>query len=119
MTTFRNGPAKGSGDYIRRFPAPTFLRVVERKGQWKALDGHDDKPQPGESVSIYLLLEPGGKYLRKNEGWEGPEERLKPSQRGWFTSAIYELWEEEYPDEETLRSVIAWRQWCMENNPGK
>lgn len=104
MTTFSNGPCKGTPLHLRR--TPVILRVVQTGEDFKALTGHDDKPKPGDTVHLYLMVQQGGFYKA-------------PPLKGWFEKASYELWEGEYPDEATICSAIAWRQWCMQNNPGK
>lgn len=105
MTSFRDGPAKGQSLMLKR--APTFLRVVEHAGKFDALDQHHDEPKPQETITVYLLV--------RKMGWI----HIKATKGGgFFIRAEYEFWEEQ-PDEDTMRSQIAWRQWCIANNPGK
>lgn len=96
--------------HLRR--APTFLRMIVTATHFKALTGHDDKPKPEDVVHLYLLVQRSKDYRMEQD----PGDKKAP--RGWFECGTYELWEGEQPPEEALRGVIAWRQWCIQVNPG-
>ena len=103
MTTFTNGPAKGSVLSLRR--APLFLRAVQdAKGNWDALDQIDDKPKSSETVTVYRLVENRGmihicsRSKGKNTG-------------GYFAMASYELHDEQ-PGDEIVRDTSKWQEWC-------
>lgn len=105
MIHFKNGPAKGQGLLLKR--APTFLRVTELAGKFDGLDQFNDEPDPLETITVYLLI--------RKTGWM----HVKTTKGGRvYISAEYELWEDQ-PEEEIMRSNIAWRAWCLENNPGQ
>jgi hypothetical protein len=53
MTTFLDGPAKGQRLMLKH--SPKDLRVVEKEGQWDALDSPNDEPRSGETVHHYRL----------------------------------------------------------------
>lgn len=114
MTSFRNGPARNARIHLRR--TPVLLRVVEKDGTFKGLVGPDDKPKPDDIVHVYLMVQQGGGYMPQ-ETIEHLDAGTKPP-RGWHISAEYELYEGDPPPEEALRGVIAWRQWCIQTNPG-
>ncbi len=99
MTRFEDGPAEGQVLSLRR--APKYLRVVECRGAWDALDQMDDVPQPRETLYAYEVVgEPGMCHIRG----------AKIS--GFYALATYRFIAEQ-PDEAVMRDWVAWRRWCL------
>ena len=100
MIRFTNGPAAGvPGLLLRR--APLYLRVVCHDGKWDALDQLDDRPEPGETIYAYRLVEQQGS-VHINRGRRGS---------GFFVMATYTVVEPQ-PADATMRNNACWREWA-------
>jgi hypothetical protein len=102
VITFKGGPAAGQVLALRR--APLFLRVTHAREAFDALDQLDDTPAEGEQLYAYRRVgEAGSVHLcvrGKNRGASGR-----------YAVAAYEAVEPQ-PDDATMRSTGAWRDWC-------
>ena len=105
MITFRNGPAKGVTLMVRR--APLLVRVVKGK-EWDALDGYGDTPQPEETIHVYRRVTGVTRVHLLTP---------KRAGSGWFERAEY-VHSAAQPEDATARSMITWRQWCMDHRDG-
>lgn len=82
-----------------------FLRVVECKGVFDALDQLNDSPRPEERLYAYRIVgKPGMAFV------DGPKVR------GCYPIAIYEFIPEQ-PTDDQMRSSDAWHNWCCEHRP--
>lgn len=104
MTTFLDGPAAGIALELTR--APLLLRVVVNKaGQWDALDQLEDQPRPGETIHVYQQASFDGRVHLYRRG--------KGARSGWLTIASYRLFPRQPADQE-IRTTAAWRAWTTE-----
>lgn len=110
MTTFNNGPARGT--VLRLHRAPFFLRVcvgpvlddTDHRTKIDALDQVNDAPRPHEQLFAYrLTAKPGMCHIRASQG-----------QGGFFTLADYTLVDPQ-PAGGLMRNRKAWVAWCEEN----
>ena len=100
MTKFQDGPAKGKTLMLKR--APLFLRVVEKGGEFDALDQLKDTPAPDEKLTAYVLTKKTG-LVHINMGRKGG---------GWYPMAEYKLASVQ-PYDATMRAADKWRAWCL------
>lgn len=98
MTTFLDGPGKGTTLMLRR--APMFLRVVVNgKGIVDALDQPDDISHAAEMVFAYEMVgEPMTMHVRRTGGG------------GFYAGGEYKLCSPQ-PTEGELRSTQLWIRW--------
>lgn len=100
MTTFVDGPARGQKLSLRR--APIFLRVVEYRMAFDALDQLEDEPKPEESIHLYRIKgKPGGMFVTKRGGGGG-----------YYPIAEYAVVPNP-PSDEVLRDKQKWHDWVM------
>lgn len=103
MTHFEGGPAHGQTLMLKR--SPFFLRVVEDKGAFDALDQLDDQPRPGEKLYAYRR-EGEARMVHVNTG-------RKPG-GGFYPMATYRFMTPQ-PSESDMADRDLWRQWCRQN----
>lgn len=78
-----------------------FLRVVEEKGTFDALDQPTDTPKPTEKIFAYRLKErPGMCHVRASGG-----------RGGFYPMATYQFIDNQ-PEDAVMRNGDQWRQWC-------
>jgi len=99
MTKFFNGPAAGQTLMLHR--TPIFLRVCEKGGKFDALDQLTDTPEPGETLTVYRVVERTGIVHLNIRGGKG----------GFFPIAGYQVCEEQ-PDQTVMRDTRLWQNWC-------
>lgn len=104
MTSFVDGPAKGTVLQLQR--APFLLRVVSGKpGEFDALDQPDDEPKLYESIYVYRLAGPPGSVHIC---------RSPRRSSGWFAVAEYKLLDRPVRDAD-VRTTADWNDWCDRN----
>lgn len=107
MTKFEDGPAKGQVLMLRR--APLFLRVAHTAQRvdpspWDALDQLSDEPRSCETFYAYRCT---GRHGNAFIDFGGKKKHLS----GMYTSATYEYYEEQ-PPQEIMANNEEWRAWC-------
>lgn len=104
MTSFTDGPAKDKVLQLKR--APVFLRVVIKGDTVDALDQVDDKPEPDETIHVYMrdgqagFVHLDGRDAKTGKRWGKT-----------FATAEYKLYDVQ-PDDATLRDRAKWQEWC-------
>lgn len=98
MCRFLDGPAAGVTLLLRR--APLFLRAVNNRGDWDALDQLNDTPAAHEAIVAYRrVAAPAIAHI--NRGGHGS---------GWYALADYRVVVDQ-PAEAELRDTAKWRAW--------
>jgi hypothetical protein len=106
LVKFLDGPAGGKALMLRR--TPIYLRVVQSRGEFDALDQLTDTPAKDETITVYKRRDdlPMRKYhilcrRRRNGG--------TPS--GWYFEASYSVLADQ-PEDSEVRSNEAWQAWA-------
>lgn len=100
MTKFLDGPAAGQVLALKR--APVYLRVVQGRKEWDALDQLGDTPAAHERIHVYRLKENRG-TVHLNCGRRGAS--------GFYEMADY-AYSADQPTDAVARDTDAWRGWC-------
>lgn len=99
MSHFEGGPANGVVLQLHR--APIVLRVVTDGTKWDALDQLDDKPEPNETVHVYVMV----------KGTISRYHLLARDRKatGWYENASYR------PCKLQPKGNEDWSKWCESN----
>ncbi len=102
MTTFEDGPAKGTTLLLRR--TPIFLRVTEEGGKFDALNELKDVARTGEKLFVYKMSKNRGTCHINASGGRG----------GFYSMVTYKLIEPQ-PLDLDIRANKDWAAWVVAN----